>query len=105
MPFTEDQVKGKTILVIEDIFDSGSTIMRTRESLLSFGPADLRFSTIFHKKNPKNLKHSFFADYIGFIIPDFFVIGYGMDYNELFREMSHLCVISQEGIDAFKDMK
>jgi hypoxanthine phosphoribosyltransferase len=66
-------------------------------------PASLKYAIIFHKKNPKNLEYNFYADYIGFLIPDVFVFGYGMDYNELFREMSHLCVISQKGVEAFKD--
>lgn len=66
-------------------------------------PASLKYAIAFHKKNHKNIHNNFFADYIGFFIPDVFVFGYGMDYNEYFREMSHLCVISKEGVEAFKD--
>ena len=103
MPFSPDQVKGKNILVIEDIYDSGSTLMRIKDALDKMSAQSIKYAIIFHKKTHKNLKYNFFADYIGFLLPDVFVFGYGMDYNELFREMSHLCVISEEGIEAFKD--
>jgi hypoxanthine phosphoribosyltransferase len=99
---SEDQIKGQNILVVEDIFDSGTTIMKTRDVLEALEPASLKFATLFHKKNPKNLKHDFFADYIGFLIPDVFVIGYGMDYNEYYRDLNHLCVINKAGIEHFK---
>lgn len=82
------------MLVIEDIFDSGTTIMKTKQVLEGFGPASLRVATLFHKRNVKNLVHKYFADYIGFVIPDVFVIGYGMDYNEYYRDLNHLCVIN-----------
>jgi hypoxanthine phosphoribosyltransferase len=87
------------VIVVEDIFDSGSTIMKLRNTLLGFQLKSLKFAVLFHKKNHKNLKHNFFADYIGFYIPDVFVIGYGMDYNEYYRDLSHLCVINQAGIE------
>lgn len=87
-------MKDKNLLIIEDIFDTGSTMMRIRDCLQSLGPSSLKYAIAFHKKNPKNLQYNFFAEYTGFVIPDVFVFGYGMDYNEYFREMSHLCVIS-----------
>ena len=86
--------RGRHILIVEDIFDSGSTIIKTREALLAKGTASLRFAVLFHKRNPKNLKHGFWAEYTGFTIPDVFVIGYGMDYNQYYRDLSHLCVIN-----------
>lgn len=92
---TDEQIRGKHILVIEDIFDSGSTIIKTGEVLRSLGPASLKYAILFHKKNEKNLVHGgFFGDYVGFVIPDVFVIGYGMDYNQYYRDLNHLCVIN-----------
>ena len=102
VPVTEENVRGKHVLVVEDIFDSGSTIIKTRDVLKEYCPASLKFSVMFHKKNRENLKHNFFADYVGFIIPDVFVVGYGMDYNEHYRELNHLCAINQKGLDHFK---
>ena len=77
----EKDIRGNHILVVEDIFDSGTTIMKTKAVLQGYAPASLKIATLFHKKNPKNLVHNFFGDYIGFFIPDVFIIGYGMDYN------------------------
>ena len=99
----EEHVNGRHILIVEDLFDSGSTIVKTRECIQSFSPASLKFAIFCHKRNPKNLKYQFFADYFGFIIPDYFVVGYGIDYNEAFRDFNHLCVINQKGIEYFKD--
>lgn len=65
-------------------------------------PNDLQYAILFHKKNTKNLKFNFFAKYIGFFVPDVFLIGFGLDYNEKFREIAHLCKISQKGIETFK---
>jgi hypoxanthine phosphoribosyltransferase len=90
------------VLVIEDIFDSGSTIIKIREVLKEFKTSSLRFALMFHKKNPKNLKYNYFGDFVGFIIPDVFVVGYGMDYNEHYRDLNHLCEINKLGIEHFK---
>jgi hypoxanthine phosphoribosyltransferase len=49
-----------------------------------------------------NLEIGYFADFIGFIIPTHFVIGFGLDYNEHFRELPHLCKINKHGIETFK---
>ena len=102
VPVSEEQVRGRNILIVEDIFDSGTTIMKTREVLLKQGIASLKVATLFHKKNHKNIKHNYLADFVGFLIPDVFVIGYGMDYNEYYRDLNHLCVINKEGIEHFK---
>ena len=97
-----ESVRGRHVLVIEDIFDSGSTIIKTREVLQTLEPASLKYAVLTHKRNPKNLKYGFYADYLGFVIPDQFVVGYGMDYNQYYRDLSHLCVINKTGIEAFK---
>ena len=102
VPVSEDQVRGRNILIVEDIFDSGATIMKTREVLLKQEIASLKVATLFHKKNPNNVKYSYFADFVGFLIPDVFVIGYGMDYNEYYRDLNHLCVINKAVIENFK---
>ena len=61
--------------------------------------ASLKVATLLEKRTVRSC--GFKADYCGFSIPDKFVIGYNIDYNEAFRDMGHLCVISQKGIDAF----
>ena len=56
-----------------------------------------------HKKNTVNLKHDYWPDYIGFWCPQKFIIGYGMDYNEYFRDLEHISVISQHALEKYKE--
>ena len=66
-------------------------------------PKSVEAAILLHKENPRNLKYNFVAKYTGFTCPgDFFVIGYGMDYNEYFREISHVCVITKEAIEKYR---
>jgi hypoxanthine-guanine phosphoribosyltransferase len=65
----KDKVRDKDILVIEDIYDSGSTIDSIHELLKKFEAKSVKFAIIFHKKNPLNLKYKFYAEYTGFVIP------------------------------------
>ena len=77
--------------------------MKTRQVIEKLSPASLKFAIVFHKRNPKNLIHGgYFADYVGFVIPNLFAVGYGMDYNEHYREMNHLCAINEAGLERFK---
>jgi hypoxanthine phosphoribosyltransferase len=52
--------------------------------------------------NKKNLDYGLKIDYLGFLIPYLFVIGFGNDYNEEFRDLNHLCIINQEGIEKLR---
>ena len=98
----EQDVKDKNILVVEDIYDTGNSMMAILKRLEDFGAKSVKVCVLLHKKNPANLEYNWYADYIGFYIPCKFVIGYGMDLNEYMRDMKHLCIISKEGIDKYK---
>ena len=52
--------------------------------------------------NPENLKHNYIGDYLGFYIQNNFIIGYGLDYNEKFRDLRHIGIISKESVEMFK---
>ena len=71
---------GKDILIVEDILDSGLTLSYIKELLESRGPRSIRIATLLDK--PSRRKVDLQADYIGFSVPDEFVIGYGLDYDE-----------------------
>ena len=58
------------------------------------GAASVETCVLLHKKNPKNKKFGYYCDYIGFFIPDHFIVGYGLDYNEQMRDLSNVCKIS-----------
>jgi hypoxanthine phosphoribosyltransferase len=100
---TESMVKGHDILIVEDIFDSGTLMSKLLNHINKFSPNSIEAAVLIHKMNPENLKHNFIAKYTGFSCPaDKFVIGYGMDYNESFRELSHVCIITEHAIQKYK---
>ena len=90
----EDKVKGNDLLVLDDLMDTGNTMVKTINKLKTLGAKSVEVAVIFHKRNPKNLKLNFFGKYTGFTIPNEFVFGYGLDYDDMFRELSHLCVVN-----------
>ncbi len=76
---------GKHVLVVEDILDSGQTSKRIVEHLELEQPASVRIASMFDK--PSRRAHDIQADYMGFRIDDQFVVGYGLDYNEQYRDL------------------
>lgn len=99
-----DELKGKHILFVEDIIDTGKSmtaILNTVNSLSEeYKPKSVRTLSLLVKRTP--LSNGFKPDYAGFSIPNLFVVGYCMDYNEKFRDLSHLCVINANGKDKYK---
>eukprot|EP00343_Euplotes_focardii_P002597 CAMPEP_0205804490 /NCGR_PEP_ID=MMETSP0205-20121125/7419_1 /ASSEMBLY_ACC=CAM_ASM_000278 /TAXON_ID=36767 /ORGANISM="Euplotes focardii, Strain TN1" /LENGTH=283 /DNA_ID=CAMNT_0053074171 /DNA_START=8 /DNA_END=860 /DNA_ORIENTATION=- len=99
---TESMVKDQDILVVEDIFDSGTLMSKLYRRINKHQPKTVEAAVLLHKENMKNLKHNFVAKYTGFSCPaDKFVMGYGMDYNEYFRDLPHVCIITKEAIDKY----
>jgi len=92
---------GRRVVVVEDIIDTGATMSRLVPALLGAGAASVRVAALLEKRTPKSC--GFKGDYVGFSVPDAFVVGYGLDYNEAFRELPHVCVINGAGIEAFRD--
>ena len=85
---------GKDILIVEDILDSGLTLSYIKELLESRGPRSLRLATLLDK--PSRRKVDLQADYIGFSVPDEFVIGYGLDYDEKYRNLPYIGILKPE---------
>ena len=85
---------GKDILIVEDILDSGLTLSYTKELLESRGPRSIRIATLLDK--PSRRKVDLQADYIGFSVPDEFVIGYGLDYDEKYRNLPYIGILKPE---------
>ena len=100
---SEDMVKGQDILIVEDIFDTGSLMSKLLAHINKFEPNTVECAILMHKENPKNLKHNFAAKFTAFSVPgDKFVMGYGIDYNEKFRELPHICIITKTAIDKYR---
>ena len=88
----DEPIKGKDVLVIEDIVDSGRTLSYLMEMLKDRGPASLKLCTLLDKPDRRVIDVP--ADYTGFEIPDEFVVGYGLDYDQRYRNLPYIGVIS-----------
>ena len=82
------------VKIVEDILDSGLTLSYIKELLASRGPASIRIATLLDK--PSRRKVDLVADYIGFSVPDEFVIGYGLDYDEKYRNLPYIGILKPE---------
>ena len=87
-------IEGRNVLIVEDILDSGMTLSKIKEMLESRGPASVRIVTLLDKPSRRNANLD--ADYTGFVIPDEFVVGYGLDYDEKYRNLPYIGVLKPE---------
>ena len=86
--------KGRHVLIVEDIVDTGITLSRLKDMLLSRGAASVEISTLLSK--PARRKIDVDVKYIGFEIPDKFVVGYGLDFDERYRGLDDVCVLDEK---------
>ena len=89
-------IKGRHVLILEDIFDTGNSLQYTYNYLLSKEPASLKICTLLDKPERRREGITVKADYIGFTIPNEFVVGYGLDYNEQYRNLPYVGVLKPE---------
>jgi len=87
----DNPIAGLDVLIVEDILDSGMTLNYLREILQQRGPSSMRIVTLLDK--PERRKVDIAADYLGFRVPDEFVVGYGLDYNEKYRNLPFVGVL------------
>ncbi|KAI9313096.1 phosphoribosyltransferase-like protein [Dichotomocladium elegans] len=90
---------GKNLLIVEDIIDTGKTMVKLLERLREYNPKSVKVTSLLIKKTDRS--NGYVPDYVGFAIPDAFVVGYALDYNEYFRDLDHICVISEHGKSAY----
>jgi len=84
----DQTIKDRDIIVIEDIVDTGKTLHEFLPQLLNLAPASIKITTLLHK--PDALKHPLQLDYIGFEVPNKFLLGYGLDYDGLGRNLNEI---------------
>ena len=89
-----DPIEGKNLLIVEDILDSGNTLYYLMDVLSARRPASIRICTLLDK--PERRVKPIKADYAGFVIPDAFVVGYGLDYAEKYRNLPYVGVLKPE---------
>ncbi|MGA2252196.1 hypoxanthine phosphoribosyltransferase [Terracidiphilus sp.] len=87
-------IEGKNVLIVEDILDTGITLTYLRKILQEHHPKSLRIAALLDK--PARRMEKIDADYVGFSIPNLFVIGYGMDYAERYRNLPDICLMTAE---------
>ena len=87
-------ITGSHVVILEDIFDTGNSLQYTYEHLLSKEPASLKICTLLDKPERRRDGITVKADYTGFVIPNEFVVGYGLDFNEHYRNLPFVGVLS-----------
>ncbi|HHV59481.1 MAG TPA: hypoxanthine phosphoribosyltransferase [Clostridiaceae bacterium] len=88
-------IAGKHVLIVEDIIDTGLTLKYLKELLMARGPLSVKICSALDK--PSRRKVDIAVDYKGIEIPDEFVIGYGLDYGERYRNLPDVCILDPEG--------
>lgn len=93
----DEEVAGRHLLVVEDIIDSGLTLNYLLDNLHSRKPASIKLVTLLNK--PERRKKEVHVDYNGFTIPDHFVVGYGLDYAEKYRNLPFIGILKPEAYE------
>lgn len=86
-------LEGRDVLIVEDIVDTGLSMDFIKDRLAEYNPASLRVATLLHK--PTATEPDLTLDYVGFRIPDLFVIGYGLDYGQLARNLPDIYILDE----------
>lgn len=89
-----EPIEGKDLIIVEDILDSGNTLFYLRDVLLARKPASVSICTLMDK--PERRTKDITADYSGFQIPDAFVVGYGLDYAEKYRNLPYIGILKPQ---------
>lgn len=90
----EESIEGKNVIIVEDIIDSGFTLKIIKEMLLERGPKSLKICALLDKRARREVEIE--GNYIGFTIDDGFVVGYGIDYAEHYRNLPEIYVIEKD---------
>lgn len=89
-------IKGRHVVILEDIFDTGNSLQFTYNHLMEKEPASLEICTLLDKPSRRNPAVTLKPKYVGFQVPNAFVVGYGLDYNEYYRNMPYIGVLRPE---------
>ncbi len=90
----DSNVEGENILIVEDIIDSGLTLKYLKDYLTARNPKSIRICTLLDK--PERRVAEIRADYIGFTVENKFIVGYGLDYNQMYRNLPYISYLEEE---------
>ncbi|XP_058292594.1 phosphoribosyltransferase domain-containing protein 1 isoform X1 [Hylobates moloch] len=91
---------GKNVLIVEDVVGTGRTMKALLSNIEKYKPNMIKVASLLVKRTPRS--DGFRPDYAGFEIPNLFVVGYALDYNEYFRDLNHICVINEHGKEKYR---
>lgn len=94
----DEEIKDRHVLLVEDIVDTGLTLRYLKKNLQTRGAATINVCALLNKKCKQKVPIS--LKYCGFEIPDEFVVGYGLDFDEKFRNLNEICILNEEAIQA-----
>ncbi|OPY80645.1 MAG: Hypoxanthine phosphoribosyltransferase [Syntrophorhabdus sp. PtaU1.Bin153] len=89
----EEVIEGENVVIVEDIIDSGLTLKRVRDMLRERGPKSVRICALLDKRGRRQVEIE--GDYVGFTLDDGFVVGYGIDYAEEYRNLPEIYVVEE----------
>jgi len=92
-----ESLEGQHVIIVDDILDSGGTLRLATDLLKTKAPASVRTCVLLRKLRPEAM--AFPADYVAFDIPDEFVVGYGLDYDDLYRNLPEIATLTPEAIE------
>ena len=91
-------IEGREVLLLDDIFDTGHTLKEVEARIRRFSPATVRSAVLLYKEGRQEVE--MVPDFIGFKIPDEFVVGYGLDYEDAYRNLPYLAVLEEEDLQS-----
>lgn len=95
-----EDLKGRHVVILEDIFDTGTSLEYTYHHLLTKEPASLKICTLLDKPDRRKPGITVKPDYTGFVVPNEFVVGYGLDFNEHYRNLPYVGILDPAAYQA-----
>jgi len=97
------KIRGENVIIVDDISDTGRTIYNLIQILKESGAKQIWTAVLVSKRTRRTFPIP--EDFVAFNIPDKFIVGYGMDYNQIFRDLNHICVMNDAGIEKYRSEK
>ena len=91
-----ENIEGRHVLILEDIFDTGHSLNFLYNHLIQKNPASIKICTLLDKPSRRNPEITLKPDWVGFEVPNAFVVGYGLDYNEAYRNLPYIGILKPE---------
>lgn len=95
-------ISGRDVLLVDDIFDTGHTLVRVLEKMREFEPTSIRSAVLLRKHGRQEVQY--LPDFVAFDIPDEFVVGYGLDYEDMYRNLPYLAALEPDDIARHKEV-